>query len=94
MLTPMPDGVILSVRIIPRARKTELSGIRGGALLVRVNAPPVAGAANAALIELLARRLTIPRHAIQIRGGEHARVKRVAIAGVTADAVRAALLGS
>jgi uncharacterized protein (TIGR00251 family) len=92
MLTPMPDGVILSVRIIPRARKTEISGTRGGALLVRVNAPPVEGAANAALVELLASRLKIPRHAIQIRGGEHARVKRVAIAGVTADAVRAALL--
>jgi uncharacterized protein (TIGR00251 family) len=87
----MTAGVILSVRVIPRSKKTEFGGMRGDALVVRVKAPPVEGAANAALIEFLARTLNVSRRAIQIRSGETARLKRVAIAGVTADAVRAAV---
>ncbi|PYR58787.1 MAG: hypothetical protein DMF91_16325, partial [Acidobacteria bacterium] len=57
------DGVILAVRVIPRARKSEIAGTRDGALLVRLAAPPVEGAANDALIEFLAKRLGAPRRA-------------------------------
>jgi uncharacterized protein len=87
-----PDGVELDVRVIPRARKTEISGERDGALVVRVAAPPVDGAANQALIEFIASKLRVPRHAIRIVNGERGRQKRVAIAGVTIDAVRALLI--
>lgn len=77
--------------MIPRARKTELAGVRDGAWLVRLSAPPVDGAANDALIEFLAARLHLPRRALAIVSGERARLKRVAIGGVSADAVAAAL---
>lgn len=87
----MTSEVILSIRLIPRSKNTEFGGMRGDAVVVRVKAPPVEGAANAALIEFLARTFDVPRQAIQIRSGETSRLKRVAIAGVTADAVRAAL---
>ena len=87
----MTAEVILSVRVIPRSKKTEFGGMRGDAFVVRVKAPPVEGAANAALVEFLASTLDVPRRAIQIRTGETSRLKRVAIAGVTADAVHAAL---
>lgn len=52
--------------------------------MVRLAAPPVEGAANDALIDLLAERLSVPRRAIRIVSGERWRQKRVAIAGVTA----------
>ena len=82
------DGVILAVRVIPRARKSEIAGTRDGALLVRLAAPPVEGAANDALIEFLAKRLGAPRRAVRIVSGERGRQKRVAVAGVTADQVQ------
>ena len=83
LCTDSAGGVILSVRVIPRARKTEIAGRRADALLVRVAAPPVEGAANDALVELLADRLGVARRAIRIVSGERGRQKRIAIAGVT-----------
>jgi len=81
----------LDFRVIPRAHKTEFGGERDGALLVRLAAPPVEGAANAALVEFLASALGLPRRNIRIVSGERSRRKRVAIAGMTADDVRAIL---
>jgi uncharacterized protein (TIGR00251 family) len=83
--------VEIDVRVIPRAKKTAIGGERDGALVVRVAAPPVDGAANDALIDFLSSTLRIPRRAITIVSGERGRQKRIAISGVTADAVRALL---
>ena len=83
--------VEIDVRVIPRARKTEVAGERGGALLVRIAAPPVDDAANDALIEFLALRLRVPRRAIRIVSGQRGRLKRVAIAGATPEVVRGLL---
>ena len=79
------------VRIIPRAGKNEIGGLRDDAVIVRVSAPPVEGAANEALTELLAEALGVARRAVRIVSGEKSRRKRVAIAGVTAERVRAIL---
>ena len=84
-------SVELNVRVIPRARKTEISGERNGALVVRVAAPPVEDAANEAVIDCLARALGVPKRAVQIVSGERGRTKRVAIDGVTDAQVRALL---
>ena len=77
----------IDVRVIPRARKTEYAGERDGAFVIRLAAPPVDGAANDALVEFLSAILNVPRHAIHIVSGERGRRKRVAIDGVTMDAV-------
>ena len=82
---------MLAVRVIPRARKDAIAGVREDALLVRLAAPPVEGAANDALVELLARGLRVPRRAIRIVSGERSRRKRVAVDGVTAAQVLALL---
>jgi uncharacterized protein len=82
---------VLDIRVIPRARKTEVAGERDGALLVRLAAPPVEGAANDALVDFLAAVLRLPRRDICIVSGERTRRKRVAIAGVTPEQVRAIL---
>ena len=82
----------IDVRITPRARKNEVSGVRAEALLVRLVAPPVEGAANKALVSFLADELRVPRYSIQIVNGEHSRQKRIAIANVTLQFVRSKLL--
>ena len=83
--------VVVDVRVIPRAKKTQLAGVREGAVLIRLAAPPVEGAANEALVAFLATILDLPRRNIRIISGEHARHKRVSIAGAHADAVRSRL---
>ncbi|MGH9257568.1 MAG: DUF167 domain-containing protein [Vicinamibacterales bacterium] len=83
-------AVTIDVRVIPRAARSGLAGIRDGALLVRVNAPPVEGAANAGLIEVLAKALRVPKGAVTIVSGERNRLKRVRVEGVTEEFVRAA----
>ena len=80
--------VVIDVRVIPRAKHTTIDGERDGAVLIRLAAPPSDGAANAALIELLATTLDLPRRNIRIVSGEKSRHKRVAIAGMTADLVK------
>ena len=91
MIRDTPGGVQLDVRVIPRARKTTLDGVRDTALLVRVAAAPLDGAANDALIEYFAGILHVPRRSVRVVSGERGRKKRVAIDGVSADRVRAAL---
>ena len=82
-----PGRIEIAVRVIPRARKTEVVGFRDDVLVVRVAAPPVEGAANEALIEFLSSALHVPRRAVQILGGDRGRRKRVAIDGVTTEQI-------
>jgi uncharacterized protein len=79
----MPPPALLHLRVIPRARRTEISGRRGDAILVRLAAPPVDGAANDALIAFLAERLAIPRRQIALARGATTRDKTVAIDGLS-----------
>jgi uncharacterized protein (TIGR00251 family) len=80
---------LIQVRVIPRARRTEISGRRGDAILIRLAAPPVDGAANDALIAYLADRLGLPQRQISIARGATARDKTIAIDGLTpADVAR------
>jgi hypothetical protein len=80
-------GVTFAVRVIPRAGRTAVAGVRGGALLVRLAAPPVDGAANDALIAFLARQFDCPKRHVAIVAGLSSRDKRVAIVGLTTAAV-------
>lgn len=65
--------------------------MRGDALLVRLNAAPVDGAANAELIEVLADALDVPKRAIVIIAGDRSRQKRVRIEGLTTELVASTL---
>jgi hypothetical protein len=82
-----PGGVLLNVRVIPRAGRSGLAGTRDNALLVRLNAPPVEGAANAELLDVLAEVLDVPKRALTIVSGERSRSKRVLVSGVDTAAV-------
>jgi uncharacterized protein len=82
------------VRVQPRASRTEVAGPYGGdAVRIRLTAPPVDGAANAALIGFLAERLGVPRSAVRIEGGAAGRSKVVTIDGIDPDTATRRLLG-
>ena len=85
----IPDGPLasrvtceLAIRVVPRASKAGVAGTRDGAVLVRLRAAPVDGAANAELIETLARALGLPKRAITIAAGTTSRRKRVRVDGL------------
>lgn len=80
--------VRFGVRVSPRASRDAILGVHDGALKVALTAPPVEGAANAALVALLAKALGVAKRAVTIAAGEASRQKRVQIEGVTAAEVR------
>jgi uncharacterized protein (TIGR00251 family) len=81
-------GWLLAVHAQPGAKRSELAGLHGTSLKVRIAAPAVDGRANAALEAFLAERLGIARAKVQVVRGEHAREKRVAIADPAAEVER------
>jgi uncharacterized protein (TIGR00251 family) len=88
------SAATVSIRVIPRAGRTEVAGRRGDAVLVRLAAAPVEGAANDALIAALAGILGCPRRSISIVSGEKSRDKRVRVEGFTASEIERRLLES
>ncbi len=88
-LLTQDDAVILAVRVQPRASKTEIAGVLGGALKVRLQAPALEDRANEALCEFLAHLLKTPKSAVRILSGHRSRSKRVEIRGVTQQQVLA-----
>lgn len=82
-------SIRVHVHVQPRASRSEVVGTHGAALKVRLLAPPVDGAANDALVALLAQELGVPRRDVRIVQGATSRAKVVEIDGTTVDAVRA-----
>jgi uncharacterized protein (TIGR00251 family) len=90
-ITTTATGVRLTLHVQPRAARTEIAGLHGDALKVRLAAPPVDGAANEALIRFLADRLGVPRSALALVGGATSRRKVVEVTGISAEAAAARL---
>ena len=82
---------VLSLYLQPGARKTEVAGLHDGALKLRLNAPPVEGKANKALIAWLADWFGVPKQGVVLESGELSRHKRVRVVGSVVDP--AGLLG-
>lgn len=85
------DDVVLSLHIQPGAKKTEVAGLHGEALKIRLHAPPVDGKANDALIAFLAERLGVPKARVVLETGQTSRSKRVRVVGLSAEVVVATL---
>ena len=81
------DGVLLSVKLQPRASRNEIVGPMGGELRIKVTAPPVDAAANEALVRLLAEHLGCPRHQVALVRGHTSRHKALKILGATAEQI-------
>ena len=95
MFREVPAGVTVFVRAQPGAKKTAIVGIYGegdsAQLKIAVQAPPIEGRANEALIAFLAKNSSIPRSAVELISGELSRSKVFLLRGVTLEKARAAL---
>src|SRR3990172_173214 len=78
----------IAVRIVPRASRETVVGMRGGALLVRVTAAPGGGGANEAPLRLVAKRLRVARGTVQIVSGLTSKVKVIEVDGLAEAEVR------
>ena len=74
-----PDGLLIDVRVQPKSSKNAIVGIHGAALKIKLNAPPVEGKANKALIQLVAKLLKCPKSNVEIISGQASRNKRLLI---------------
>lgn len=80
-------GILLSVKLQPRASRNEIGEPLGAELKIKVTAPPVDAAANQALLELLADQLHCPRGQVELIRGQTSRHKTVLLHGFTAATV-------
>lgn len=83
MLSRTAEGTLLSVRVVPGAKKSQITGEAGGLLRVRLQAPPVEGKANRELLKLVARELGLKKSQVVLTRGDKSREKTVLLAGVT-----------
>lgn len=89
------DGrLLLTLHIQPGAKKTEVCGLHGDALKLRLAAPPVDGKANAALLAFIAARLEVAKSAVSLKSGQTSRRKVVEVQEAPADAVQRLLPGA
>jgi uncharacterized protein (TIGR00251 family) len=82
---------MLSVVVVPRAGRSSIEKLTDGTIQVRVAAPPVDGAANAALMRFLSNVLDVPRSRMEIVSGASSRRKRISFVGLTPDELEARL---
>jgi uncharacterized protein (TIGR00251 family) len=79
------DCLYFNVKVVPRASKSEIAGELGGALKVRIAAPPVDGAANAELIKLLSKTFDVSKAQVEIVVGETSKNKQIKISNLNAQ---------
>ena len=85
------SGVILHVRVTPKAAQSKIVGLQDHALKIAVKAPPVDGAANKELIHFLAKALGIPKSQLEIARGESSRNKQVFIWGMQLEEIQTSI---
>ena len=85
------DGIAFEVHVVPRSPRNEIAGIHGDRLRVRVNVPPVEGAANHAVCTLIAKILGVAPRQVSIIRGMVSRMKRIHVAGIEEPKAREAL---
>lgn len=91
MLETYADGVRLHLHVQPNGKRAEVLGRHGDALKVRIDAPPVDGAANEALLDFVATLLGMPRSNLALVKGTRSRHKVVMVSGLTLDEARTKL---
>jgi len=86
--TERNGAVIFTVRVVPKATRSEIVGEHDNALKVKLAAPPVDGAANAELVKILAKFFEVSKSQIEIISGETSKTKQVRIRGANADKLK------
>ena len=86
------NGTLLNVRAQPGARRSEITGVHGDALKIKIAAPPEDGKANAELCEFLARTLGVAKNSVSVISGNSSRSKKVLIESIDPDLLTSKLL--
>ena len=84
----------LAVRVTPRSSRNQVLGLRDGVVAIKLQAPPVDGAANAALLAYVAEQLGVPRREVTLVRGDTSRSKWIAVKGLSAKDLQQRLLSS
>lgn len=79
------DVVVLTLHVQPGAKKSEVTGLHGDALKLKLAAPPIEGRANEALLKFIARLFEVPLRQVELKQGEQSRHKVVAVTGSSVD---------
>ena len=80
-LQKMDDGIIFKIKVQPASDKNEIVGVQGDALKIKINAPPLKGKANKALVDFLAGKLGVKNSQVEIINGHTTRLKRIKVIG-------------
>ncbi len=88
---PVEGGMRIRLLVQPRASRARFGPVHGDRIKVSITSPPVDGAANQAVIELLAKTMSVPKRAITITAGQTSRRKTVYVLGVDETSVEQAL---
>jgi len=84
-ISDAPDGLTFAIQVQPRASKSEVVGVFGDALKIRLTAPPVEGKANKMCAAILAKVLGVPKSTVEIVSGKTSRTKRVKVLCAASD---------
>ncbi len=90
-LTQSKNGVLIPIRVKPRARANKIDGVRNGVLLLSVSAPPVDSAANDAVIAVLSKALHVAKSTLSLAHGHKSRDKTVAVTQLPEEEIAARL---
>jgi hypothetical protein len=85
------EGVVIPIHAQPNAKRSEIAGLHGTELKIRLHAPPVEGKANETLVEFLSKLLGVPHSAIEIVRGRTSRSKQVLVRNSTMEQIKASL---
>ena len=81
-------SITFTIRVVPRASKSEVVGEIEGSLKVRISAPPVDGAANVEVVKVLAKAFGVAKSNVSIVSGETSKTKRIRVVGATSEQLR------
>lgn len=86
--TQNAGSITFTIRVVPRASKSEIVGDVDGSLKVRISAPPVDGAANEEVVRVLAKAFGVAKSNVSIVSGETSKTKRIHVIGATPEQLR------
>lgn len=87
------ESCVINIRVVPRSSKVSIEALGNDQYKIKLTSPPVDGEANEQLVRVLAAKLSIPSHQIEIVSGAKSRLKRVRIIGVYRDKLPSLLCG-
>jgi uncharacterized protein (TIGR00251 family) len=91
--TQNAGSLTFTIRVVPRASKSEIVGEVNGSLKVRISAPPVDGAANEEVVKVLAKAFGVAKSNVSIISGETSKTKRIRVVGATSERLRQLAVG-